>query len=493
MYWAFLLIAVFFNANLILAQQSGDFTYTSDGSAITITNYTGSGGEAAIPPSIIGLPVRMIASHAFSGKSAMTSVVIPSSVTSIGEHAFAHCADLATVTIPSSVTVIGSGAFSVCSNLTLISVDAANPSFSSFGGVLFNKAHTTLIQYPGGKSGGYAIPSGVINIGRNAFSKCTGLTSVELPSSVTSIGSEAFLNCAGLTSISLPSGVTSIGSEAFSRCKALTSVTIPSSVTSMGVQAFADCDGLTSLVISPGVTSIGSGAFTGCTGLTVVTIPSSVTNIGWYAFSYCYGLTNVTIPSSVTSMGDLAFRYCTAMTSATFLGNAPASFGTGVFWSTAPGFTVCYYEGATGFTPGTWQGYKSIMLGAPGSGFPSWPVLASLPPNRRGPNDRNGPLDLPNLICYAAGIHPLAAVPGDLPALVTVPSVGRAAFRYRRAKNTPGVTLTPQTSTGLASWNAATILASEVIHNSADWETIEVEVPAPANVPLFFRLEAKQP
>ena len=42
------------------AQQFGDFTYSSDGSAITITGYTGPGGAVTIPATIVGLPVTTI-------------------------------------------------------------------------------------------------------------------------------------------------------------------------------------------------------------------------------------------------------------------------------------------------------------------------------------------------------------------------------------------------------------------------------------------------
>jgi hypothetical protein len=37
------------------AQQLDDFTYLSDGSAITITGYTGPGGDVPIPASINGI------------------------------------------------------------------------------------------------------------------------------------------------------------------------------------------------------------------------------------------------------------------------------------------------------------------------------------------------------------------------------------------------------------------------------------------------------
>ena len=76
-------------------------------------------------------------------------------------------------------------------------------------------------------------------------------------------------------------------SEAFSGCSGLTSLTIPSGVTSIGRFAFEGCSGLTSLTIPSGVTSIDGYAFSGCSGLTSLTIPSGVTSIGSYAFSGC--------------------------------------------------------------------------------------------------------------------------------------------------------------------------------------------------------------
>ena len=56
--------------------------------------------------------------------------------------------------------------------------------------------------------------------------------------SVASIGSEAFSNCSGLTSVIIPNSVTIIGRLAFYNCRGLTSVTIGNSVTSIGTSAF---------------------------------------------------------------------------------------------------------------------------------------------------------------------------------------------------------------------------------------------------------------
>ena len=69
------------------------------------------------------------------------------------------------------------------------------------------------------------IPDSVTRIGSDAFSGCTGLTSITIPDSVTSIGNSAFWNCTGLTSITIPDSVTSIGNYAFYNCSSLTSIT----------------------------------------------------------------------------------------------------------------------------------------------------------------------------------------------------------------------------------------------------------------------------
>ena len=204
-------------------------------------------------------------------KEQVNAVIIADGVTSIGRYAFQNCSSLTSVTIPNSVTSIGIGAFSVCSGLTSINVASDNSNYCSVDGVLFNKDKTTLIQYPRGKQGAYTIPNSVTSIGDDAFSGCSGLTSVTIPNSVTSIGEEAFVSCTGLTSVTIGNSVTSIGESAFYGCTGLTSVTIPNSVTSIGGSAFSGCSGLTSVTIGNSITSIGMSAFYRCTGLTSIT------------------------------------------------------------------------------------------------------------------------------------------------------------------------------------------------------------------------------
>ena len=301
-----------------------------------------------------------IGDYAFEGCTGLTTVIIPNSVTSIGSGAFYDCDGLTSVTIPNSVTSIGNNAFSG-DGLTTINVEAGNTVYDSrnnCNAIIETSTNTIII---GCKN--TTIPNSVTSIGKGAFFRCSGLTSVNIPNSVTSIGNNAFYNCSSLTSVTIPNSVTSIGDQAFSSCSGLekvivpdiaawcgiafdgyqanplyyaehlysnetteiTNLIIPNSVTSIGSRAFCGCSGLTSVTIPNSVTSIGDDAFNDCRGLTSVTILNSVTSIGSRAFYYCRGLTSITIPKSVTSIGVLAFNGCSGLTSVTLNSNAIAS------------------------------------------------------------------------------------------------------------------------------------------------------------------------
>ena len=207
------------------------------------------------------------------------------------------------------------------------------------------------------------------SIGDEAFSGCSGLTSITIPDSVTSIGQDAFSWCSGLTSITIPDSVTSIGYHAFFKCSGLTSITIPDSVTSIGVRAFSECSGLKTItyhgtmsqwcaskkehgwdeetydyeptpdytvhckdgildkrnrfllsitkdgvaVIQTGISEIAYYMLEGLLSIKSVEIPKSVTSIGDWAFSGCSGLKSITIPDSVTSIGEDAFSGCSSL------------------------------------------------------------------------------------------------------------------------------------------------------------------------------------
>ena len=211
------------------------------------------------------------------------------------------------------------------------------------------------------------------SIGDDAFSGCSGITSLTIPNSVISIGESIFSGCSGLTSLNVEKGNTKYDSR--ENCNAIietktntlisgtNNTIIPNSVTSIGKYAFRRCSGLTSITIPNSVTSIDFGAFFGCSGLTSVTIPNSVTSIGLSVFADCSGLTslkveagntnydsrdncnaiieketntlisgtkNTIIPNSVTIIGNNSFYRCTGLTSVT-IPNSVTTIDDGAF------------------------------------------------------------------------------------------------------------------------------------------------------------------
>ena len=272
-------------------------------------------------------------------------------VTSIEPYAFISCNNLTSITIPHSITKIHETSFAGCSGLTRISVDSKNTVYSSpdeCNAIIDTHKKTLILGCQNTR-----IPANVTAISNNAFSECSGLTSLDIPNSVTTIGDYVFYECTGLTSLDIPNSVTSMGEGVFSGCSGLTSLDIPNSVTSIGNHAFSSCTGLTSLDIPNSVTTIGYSAFSGCSGLTSVTIPNSVTSIGAAAFWYCENLTFIEIPGSVaiistqtftgsgltsivihdgvTTIGDYAFNSC-PLTSIDFPSSL-TSIGVGAFAS----------------------------------------------------------------------------------------------------------------------------------------------------------------
>ena len=90
-----------------------EFEYEIDDSEVTITNYTGAGGDVVVPDTIDGFPVTCIGDNAFCYCTGLTSITLGNSVTTIGYGAFAGCTGLTSITLPDGCS-IGEGAFKGC-------------------------------------------------------------------------------------------------------------------------------------------------------------------------------------------------------------------------------------------------------------------------------------------------------------------------------------------------------------------------------------------
>ena len=439
---------------------SSAFEECSNLSAVTIPGNVASGTS--------------IGDYAFYACSSMAGVTLGSGVTVIGNYVFANCSLISGMSIPASVTSIGRGVFVGCGSLTAYAVDAANANYSNdAAGALFNKDRTTLVAYPAGRAGSYAIPSGVTTIGDTAF-VVTNVTGVSIPASVTSVVSDSFDGCTKLTSITVDGGnpaYSSAGGVLFDKPRTTLILypgglsggyTIPNGVTSIGDGAFRDC-ALTDVTIPGSVASIGFEAFMYCSALKTVTfsLPSNLTSIGTYAFYDCQVLASVTIPASVTSIGDYVFYYCGGLTRAIFSGNAP-TMGAYVFGYTATGFEVDYFSTATGFTTPTWDGYPAVAVTG-GSNFQTWLVAkgyaASTDPLT--PAAHLGGTGL--LMVYALNLDPNQSYPAS-PLPVAVVAGGLLSYTYYAA--CPDITYQVEFSPDLAVWsNTGVTLSALDSHN----------------------------
>jgi hypothetical protein len=245
-----------------ITAEAGSLFYSSaggvlfDAAQMTLLAYPGGlGGSYAVPGTVTN-----IADFSFYMDTNLAGVTIPDGVTNIGSYAFAGCGGLTGVTLPATVTNIGTGVFDDCQHLGAIAVEAGNTFYSSAGGVLFDAAQMTLLAYPGGLGGSYAVPGSVTNIADDAFYDCAGLTGITIPAGVTNIGNSAFYGCSNLTGVAIPGSVTNIGTYAFAYCARLADVTIPSSVTNIGTYAFAYCASLTNVTLTDAVIHFTAGA-----------------------------------------------------------------------------------------------------------------------------------------------------------------------------------------------------------------------------------------
>lgn len=217
------------------------FNITNQASKTAEVTYKGSiadnhpaeaSGNIEIPAKVrhdsIVYSITAIGPKAFAGASKLTGIVMPSTIDKIGDFAFEGCSNLKKVVFPGTQVSLGQGTFFKCNNLQDISfgsdwkaidfapyrwsdslrmvsipakvekiknlksiknletvnVDANNPKFSSFNGVLYNNDGKTLYAVPRGYNGVLSIRPGTEAVTLGAFIDCPGIARLIIPESL---------------------------------------------------------------------------------------------------------------------------------------------------------------------------------------------------------------------------------------------------------------------------------------------------------------------
>lgn len=333
----------------------------------------------------------------------------------------------------------------------------------------------------------------VTSIEFQAFKDCTELTSIVMPDTITIVSHAAFSGCSNLVSVRMPDTLHTIRNNVFQYCPKLRDCVLPAGLTSLGTNTFVGCFDLTNMRIPDGLNSIPWGTFYGCSGLTEVTIPEHITSFGMTCFYQCHKLTHIDLPSNLTHIGSQAFHQwdrleqvsipagvtlieprafnqCTALRRVDFQGNAP-SLQSSVFQGAANGFTIFFFNGASGFTTPTWQGYPSVNMG---DATPEmrWLTRHGQPHDANMIADQSGGVTL--LMAYALDLNPKDHLSGQMPQPKITPDGLQLGFRG----NTPGITYLVEQSSSLDSgWTADGVILSEPGPDGIRTATVPTEAP----------------
>lgn len=197
----------------------------------------------------------------FAACNNLKNIKLPMDVVRIEKDAFLNCSSLRSIVIPATVSSIVPSAG--CTSLEEISVSGANTSYTSSDGVLLSGDAKSILWFPMGKRGDYALPATVTAVGPYAFRECS-IEKFVFPAGLTKIGECAFYN-SKVKEVVLPSTLKLLPTGVFQKCADLKTVRLGNDVELLSDYVFDGCP-LTDLYITaplPPVCSSNTFATTG--------------------------------------------------------------------------------------------------------------------------------------------------------------------------------------------------------------------------------------
>ena len=181
----------------------------------------------------------------FAACSNLKNIKLPMDVVRIEKDAFLNCSSLRSIVIPATVSSIVPSAG--CTSLEEISVSGANTAYTSSDGVLLSGDAKSILWFPMGKRGDYALPATVTAVGPYAFRDCS-IEKFVFPAGLTKIGECAFYN-SKVKEVALPSTLKLLPTGVFQKCADLRTVRLGNDVELLSDYVFDGCP-LTDLYIT---------------------------------------------------------------------------------------------------------------------------------------------------------------------------------------------------------------------------------------------------
>jgi len=230
---------------------------------------------------ILGNNVVEIRGSTFYGFTGLEKIAIPVG-TSMLATSFKNCYGLKGVVYPTGTIQTGKGAFTRCFGIKHISLPP------------------TVTHMEGGLTSG--------NAAEGTFQECPALKRVDLPKDLTEIGPGVFVN-SGIEKVTGGGSLTTLGASAFMGATRLDNVSFPAA-TSIAKKAFMNCESLSSWPLTSSAainTANSTSVFEGCSTMKEVDLSGySFTGLPAGFFRACGCLKVVRLPD-ITSIGDNAF------------------------------------------------------------------------------------------------------------------------------------------------------------------------------------------